>query len=482
MDGRNKLWGVAAAAVSTAVAVALIARSAASQEGSCDKSKPSDGDRRRDDDPVNEPGQTPARPRVVIVGGGFAGISAANVLGNTDVSVTLIDRNNHHLFQPLLYQVALATLAPSDISVPIRWLLRNKRNIDVLMANVDRIDADRSVVVVDGSAREIPFDYLIVATGASHSYFGHPDWEAHAPGLKTLDDALGIRNRFLTAFEEAEKATTAHEREIWQTFVVVGGGPTGVELSGLIPEIARHALRPDFHRVDTCKSRVILAEGGPRLLPSFPESLSAKARKDLEDLGVEVRLNCTVEQIDAGKVVMNGEEVEAKTILWAAGNAASPLLASLDAPRDRAGRLQVAADLSVPGAPNIFVVGDAAAFTSDGKMVPGVAPAANQEGALAAVNVLADIAGKPRTPFRYFDKGNLATIGRQRAIADFGFLRLSGNLAWWMWLFVHILYLAGFRNRISVLIQWAYAYLTYQRGVRLISRPPEMDIAAAETA
>jgi NADH dehydrogenase len=404
----------------------------------------------------------------VIVGGGFAGITAAHVLGDKPVQVTLIDRSNHHLFQPLLYQVALATLAPSDITAPIRWLLRGYRNVEVLMESVDAVEPDRNAIKL-ASGTEIPYDYLILATGARHSYFGHPEWETEAPGLKTLDDALTIRNRFLSAFEQAEMCDDPAERRAWQTFVIVGGGPTGVELSGLIPEIAKHALHGDFHHADTRRTRVILVEAGQRLLPAFPEDLSQHTLRDLEELGVEVRLGCTVTEIEPGVVELDGEKIQARTVFWAAGNKASPVLQSLGAPLDKAGRVQVEPDLSVPGHKNVFVVGDSAAFVDRGKPVPGVAPAANQEGGAAARNVLNDVAGRPRETFHYFNKGDLATIGRQKAIANFGFVHVTGRLAWWLWLFVHIMYLAGFRNRVSVLIQWAYAYITYQRGVRLIS-------------
>jgi len=474
MDRSSKLWIAAGAATAVAVAVAGIAAAgAAANDKSGAKASDCTGVTPDSPDAYAETEAGPPRPRVVIIGGGFAGISAAHVLGNKAVDVVLVDRSNHHLFQPLLYQVALATLAPSDVSSPIRWLLRGYSNIEVLMAVADKIDKEKQVVTLDGGARELPYDYLIVATGARHAYFGHDEWESIAPGLKTLDDALEIRNRFLTAFEQAEKSLDEAERQAWQTFVIVGGGPTGVELAGLIPEIARKALRSDFHNVDTCKSRVILVEAGKRLLPSFPEALSDRALKDLEELGVEVHLNTSVKQLAPGSVLMGDETVMAQNVLWAAGNKASPLLGTIGAPLDRSGRMLVETDLSVPGAANVFVTGDSAAFVDRGKPVPGVAPAANQEGTHAAQNILNDIAGRKRTAFKYFNKGNLATIGRQRAIADFGFARVSGHLAWWLWLFVHILYLAGFRNRISVLIQWAYAYITYQRGVRLISHPAE---------
>ena len=415
------------------------------------------------------------RPRVVILGGGFAGLSAAKALGRADVDVTLVDRSNHHVFQPLLYQVATASLAPSDIAVPIRWVLRSRRNVTVVMEEVEAIDPARRVVVCtvpggSGGRHELPYDYLIVATGARHSYFGHDEWEAAAPGLKSLEDALVVRNHFLAAFERAERTDDPARRRVEQTIVIVGGGPTGVELAGIIPSIAREALYRDFRRIDTRETRVVLVEGGPRLLPAFPESLADRAQRDLEEFGVEVRLGANVTAVEPGAVRIGEERIEAGTIFWAAGNAASPVVRSLGAPLDRAGRVLVESDLSVPGHPEIFVAGDLAAVSRSGNdFVPAVAPAANQEGTHAARNVRRLLRGEPTTPFRYFNKGNLATIGRHRAIADFGRLRLSGPLAWWIWLFVHILYLVGFRNRLTVLIQWAYAYFTYQRGARLIT-------------
>ena len=411
----------------------------------------------------------PARPRVVIIGGGFGGRNAARALRSAPVDVTVIDRTNHHLFQPLLYQVATATLAPTDITAPIRWLLRNQRNASVLLAEVTGIDIDRRIVTVDGAPGEIPFDYLVLAAGARHAYFGHEEWEANAPGLKSLADAVELRRRFLLAFERAEWAVTEEDRTAWLTFVVVGGGPTGVELAGMIPDIARRALRPDFRHVDTARTRVILLEGGPRLLPSFPENLSARTRVDLEALGVEVRTNAIVTDVTDGGVKIGEAEIAAHTVMWAAGNAASPLARSLRTPLDRAGRVPVNSDLSVPGHPEIFAVGDVATVTQDGKPVPGVAQGAMQMGTLAAKNILADLAKKPRRSFRYFDKGNLATIGRNRAVADFGGVTFAGFFAWLLWIFIHILYLAGFRNRASVLIEWAYAYFTYQRGARLLT-------------
>ncbi|GAC1686756.1 MAG: NAD(P)/FAD-dependent oxidoreductase [Gemmatimonadaceae bacterium] len=408
--------------------------------------------------------------RIAILGGGFGGLAAAKTLRHAAAEITVIDRTNHHLFQPLLYQVATGTLAATDITAPIRWLVRRQRNTRVLLADVRGIDVERRAVLIDDDRRAVPYDYLVVAAGTRHSYFGHPDWEDVAPGLKSIDDAHEIRRRFLTAFEEAEKALTDDERHAWLTFVVVGGGPTGVELAGLMPDIARTSLRPDFRNVDTATVRVILLEGGPRVLPAFPESLSNHALADLRHLGVEVRTGAMVSAVDEHGVAIGAERIAARSVFWAAGNAASPLGAALGAPLDRAGRVRVAADLSLPDHPEVFVVGDLAALTlADGTFVPGVAPAALQMGRSAARNILRSISGEPRIDFRYVDKGNLATIGRYRAIADFGRFRVAGALAWWLWAFVHILYLAGFRNRISVLLQWSYTLLFSQRGARLIT-------------
>jgi len=409
------------------------------------------------------------RPHVVIIGGGFGGIAAAKALRRAHVTVTLIDRTNHFIFQPLLYQVATAALAPSDITAPIRWILRHHRNTEVLMAEVREIDPQRKVVRVDDELREIRFDYLIVATGSRHAYFGHNEWEPYAPGLKAIEDASEIRRRFLLAFENAEKTDDEKEREELLTFVIVGGGATGVELAGAMPYIAKKALAPDFRRVDTRKTRVILVEAGPRILPTFPEDLAARAVRDLNDLGVEVRVGSFVTGVGPDGVTVGNEKIRARTAFWAAGNLSSPLGRFLGAPLDRAGRVQVSPDLSVPGIPNIFIVGDLAALVQDGRPIPGVGPAAIQEGKSAAKNILRELRREPRKPFHYWNKGDLAVIGRSRAIADLGWIRFSGWFAWVFWLFVHIMYLVGFRNRIVVLFGWAYAYFTSQAGVRLIT-------------
>ena len=418
------------------------------------------------------------RPRVVIIGGGFGGIAAAQALKRALVDVTVIDRTNHFIFQPLLYQVATAALAPSDITAPIRWVLRHHRNAEVLMAEVREIDPERRVVRIDDELKEIPYDYLIVATGSRHAYFGHNEWEPYAPGLKAIEDASEIRRRFLLAFENAEKTDDEQEREELLTFVIVGGGPTGVELAGALPYIAKKALAPEFRKVDTRKTRVILVEAGPRILPTFPEDLAARAARDLNDLGVEVRVGSAVTNVGPDGVSIGAEKIRARTAFWAAGNLASPLGQFMGVPLDRAGRIEVNADLSVPGHTNIFVVGDLAALVQGGRLIPGVGPAAIQEGKSAARNILRELRREPRKPFHYWNKGDLATIGRSRAIADLGWIKFSGWFAWVFWLFVHIMYLVGFRNRVVVLIEWAYAYFTSQAGVRLITdveryKPPE---------
>ena len=426
----------------------------------------------------------PALPRIVIIGGGFGGISAAKALKRANAQVTLIDRTNHFIFQPLLYQVATAALAPSEITAPIRWILRRHKNTEVLLAEVREIDPARRVIRVDDALREIPYDYLIVATGSRHAYFGHDEWEPYAPGLKAIEDATEIRRRFLLAYEIAEKIDDQSERQEYLTFVIVGGGPTGVELAGALPFIAKKTLAPDFRRIDARKTRVVLVEAGPRILPSFPEDLAAHATQDLKDLGVEVMVNSAVTGVDADGVRIGAEKIRARTAFWGAGNKASPVGGFLGAPVDRAGRIQVSPDLSVPGHPEIFVVGDLAALVQDGRQVPGVGPAAIQEGTSAGKNIVRDLGRQPRKNFRYRNKGDLATIGRSRAIADLGWIRFSGRFAWFFWLFVHIMYLVGFRNRLSVLFEWAYAYFTYQHGARLITdterrQPPTPRTVAA---
>jgi len=407
------------------------------------------------------------RPRVVIVGGGFGGLYAARALKGAPVEVTLVDRRNHHLFQPLLYQVATAALNPSEIAYPIRAALRRQKNARVLLAEAKGIDvAARRVTLDDG---ELPYDFLIVAAGATHAYFGHPEWEPFAPGLKTIEDALEIRRRVLLAYEAAERETDEARRRAWLTFVVVGAGPTGVELAGALSEIARHALARDFRSIDPTAGRVVLLEGTDRVLPPYPPKLSRKARQQLERLGVEVRTDTLVTNIDEGGVAMGDQHIAARTVLWAAGVSASPLGASLGAPIDRAGRVQVQTDLSLPDHPEVFVIGDLAAATSNGDRVPGVAQGAIQGGRHAARCIRHALRDKPSEPFVYRDKGSLATIGRAAAVAEIGGLRFSGFLAWAAWLAIHILFLIGFRSKAFVMLQWAWAYLTFRRGARLIT-------------
>jgi NADH:ubiquinone reductase (H+-translocating) len=408
-------------------------------------------------------------PHVVIIGGGFAGLWATRALAHAPVRVSLVDRGNHHLFQPLLYQVATAGLSAPDIAAPLRHILRRQRNATVLMGDVVAIDmAGKTLRFVAGDT--LGYDILLLASGSTHAYFGHDDWAVDAPGLKTLDDALEIRRRILTAFECAEAEPDPVARAAWLTFAVVGGGPTGVELAGTLAEIARHTLRGEFRRIDPGSARILLLEAGPRVLSTFPESLSQKARTSLQQLGVEVRTGVAVTSIDAGGVVLgDNEPIAARTVLWAAGVAASPLARSLDVLLDRVGRVIVASDLSVPGHPDIFIAGDLAAVRGeDGKPVPGVAPAAKQMGRHVARAIRATLAGKPAPAFRYRDYGNLATIGRRAGVVDLGRLRLSGALAWWFWLAAHIFFLIGFRNRLVVLIDWAWAYWSYRRNARII--------------
>jgi NADH:ubiquinone reductase (H+-translocating) len=413
------------------------------------------------------------RPRVVIIGGGFGGLYAARAFKRANVDLIVLDRTNHHLFQPLLYQVATATLAPTDITAPIRWLLHRQANTTVLLAEAQRVDPERRVVVIDAEPFEISYDYLIVAAGARHAYFGHPEWEELAPGLKSIGDAIELRQRILIAFERAEEAMTDAERDAWLTFVIVGAGPTGTELAGMIPTIARHSLPREYRRIANAKARVILLEGGRKVLSTYPDALADHARRDLENLGVEVRTSALVTNIEPALVHVGDEVIPTRTIIWAAGNAASPLGKTLGAEVDRVGRVLVAPDLSVPGHPEIFAIGDLATVESRGKPVPGVAPAAMQMGRHTAKNIMRDLQQRERKPFVYRNKGDLATIGRHRAVADFGWLRLTGFIAWWFWLFVHIMYLAGFRNRLSVLIEWGYSYFTFERGSRLITLPRE---------
>ncbi len=406
-------------------------------------------------------------PHVVIVGGGFAGLWATRALRRAPVRITLLDRGNHHLFQPFLYQVATAGLSAPDIAAPLRHILRRQKNVTVLLGEVAALALEtKSLHLADG--RTLAYDQLILATGATHAYFGHDDWAAHAPGLKTLDDALAIRRRILTAFERAEAEDDPARRAAWLTFAIVGAGPTGVELAGTLAEIARHTLHGEFRRADPRQARVLLIEAGPRVLSSFPEALSEKARAQLARLGVEVRTGVPVSDIDDDGVRLGDERIATKTVLWAAGVAASPLARDLGVPLDRAGRVHVDADLSVPGHPEIAVVGDLAHLVCDGRPVPGVAPAAKQMGAHAARNVLARLRGAAATPFRYRDYGNLATIGRMAAVVDLKRLRFSGLLAWWFWLASHVFFLIGFRNRLVVLIDWARAYWSYQRSARII--------------
>lgn len=408
------------------------------------------------------------RPRVVIIGGGFGGLSAAKTLAREPVDVWLIDRRNHHVFQPLLYQVATAGLSPGDIASPIRWILRKQKNVRVWMAEVTSVDAARKAVVLDSG--EVAYDHLIIAAGASHAYFGHDEWREPAPGLKTLEDALEMRRRILLGFEEAERETDRARQRRLLTFVVIGGGPTGVELAGALAEISRHALRHDFRAIDPESARVILIEGGDSLLSSYPQELRDFARQALERLGVAVWTGSVVTGVEHGRVHVGGETIEAGTILWAAGVSASPVGASLGVPLDRAGRVLVNDDLTIPGQPAISVVGDLAALRDrNGQWLPGVAQVAIQQAAHAARNACAALRGETPQPFVYKNLGNLATIGRNSAVADMPRFRMKGYLAWWFWLFVHILNLIGFRNRLSVMTQWAFAYSTYQRSVRLIT-------------
>jgi len=418
-------------------------------------------------------------PHVVIIGGGFGGLAAAQALKRAPVRITLIDRRNHHLFQPLLYQVATAGLSPGDIASPIRWVLRHQKNVSVLLAEAQRIDVDRKRVYLEKD--HLDYDFLIVATGATHSYFGHSEWAHFAPGLKSLDDALEMRRRMLLAYEIAERETDPAEEKRLLTFVIVGGGPTGVELAGAIAEIARQTLAEEFRRIRTPHARVVLVEAGPTILSTFPADLRDKARNSLLALGIDVLENTRVTEIDARGVSLGNTRIDAGTVLWAAGVAASPLGQSLGVPLDRAGRVFVQPQLNLKEHPEVYVVGDLATLNGvDGKPLPGVAPVAQQQAAHAAKNILRAIDKQPLRPFAYFDWGNLATVGRATAIADLGRMHLSGYVGWLFWLFVHIMKLVGFRNRVLVFIQWASSYFTYQRSVRLITGPYDEGIFARE--
>src|SRR5437773_12301548 len=409
-------------------------------------------------------------PRVVLVGGGFGGLYAARALGRRPVRVTLLDRRNYHLFQPLLYQVATAALNASDIALPLRSVLRKASNITVLLAEVSGVDLAGRRLVLDRGA--IGYDALVLAAGASHSYFGHDEWEILAPGLKTLEDALEIRRRVLLAYEAAEREDDGAEQRALLTFVVIGGGPTGVELAGALGEISRQTIARDFRLIDPTKARIILLEGGPRILTAVPESLSRRAEDALRRIGVEVRTHAIVTRLTADAVWLGGEQIRARTVLWAAGVAAAPLARTLGVPLDPSGRVRVEPDLSIPGHPEAFALGDMCAFLHQtGTPLPGVAPVAIQQGRVVADNVLRRLRGESTRPFRYRDKGSMATIGRAAAVAVIGRLKLSGLVAWLAWLLVHIMFLIGFRNRFLVLFEWAWAYVTWHRGARLITGP-----------
>jgi NADH dehydrogenase len=423
-------------------------------------------------------------PRIVVVGAGFGGLNAARTLGRAKVQVTVVDRKNHHTFQPLLYQVATGGLSPGEIASPIRSILSGHKNIEVLMADVIDFDLERRIV--ETADLPIPYDYLIVAAGVTHAYFGHSEWEPLAPGLKTIEDALEIRRRVLLAFELAEKQAVAGEATVPLNFIVVGAGATGVELAGTLAEISHHALAHEFRSIDPKRTHILLLEGGPRVLPAYPEDLSRSAEEQLKRLGVEVRTSTIVTNVEPGAAYVGESRLQAAVVLWAAGVAANPLGRKLSAPLDRAGRVLVNPDLSLPGHPEVFVIGDLAAVKDErGKMLPGVAPVAMQQGRFVGKLILREVEslvagnrpvagslgkdGFARPQFRYWDKGSLATIGRAAAVAEFGKIHISGFIAWLAWLFIHIMFLIGFRNRLLVFIQWAWSYVTYERGARLIT-------------
>jgi NADH dehydrogenase len=422
----------------------------------------------RDHAPVTQM-STSAPPQVVILGAGFAGLYATRGMEDTPVHITLVDRQNHHLFQPMLYQVATAALSPSEIASPIRSILRNQKNVEVLLDEAVRVDVSaRRVLLRDGGS--LDYDYLIVATGTRHSYFGHDQWEVLAPGLKSLEDAEEIRKRVLLSFERAEREPDPVRRHAHLTFIVVGGGPTGVEVAGALAELRRYALKRDFRHIDPREATVMLLEGGERILPSYPRKLSARAKLELRRLGVDVREETMVTDIRAGSVVAAGWTIPTQTVIWAAGNVASPLTRSIGAPLDFQGRVIVEPDCTIAGHPEIFVLGDAAAFShhAGGGTLPGLCPVAIQMGQYTARVIRGDLAGRPRQRFSYWDKGQLAVIGRGHAVMDVGRVHLGGFIAWLAWIFVHILFLIGFRNRAKVLFEWSWAYFTYQRGARLI--------------
>jgi NADH:ubiquinone reductase (H+-translocating) len=424
------------------------------------------------------------QPRVVIIGAGFGGLTAARRIARLPVQLTVVDRRNHHTFQPLLYQVATAGLSPGEITAPIRWILKGDSNVEVLLEEVVDFNLQQKKVITRSKSnskdQQLDYDFLIIASGATHAYFGHDEWEPFAPGLKTIENALEIRRRVLLAFELAERQEADRQNNDPQKasgegasplqFVVIGGGPTGVELAGTLAEIAHHAMNHEFRNIDPRQTRILLIEGGPRVLPAYSEELSRKAEDQLWQLGVEVRTSHMVTRIEPGAVWTGNERIRAPVVLWAAGVAASPLGRKLGVPIDRAGRVLIQPDLSVPGHPEVFVIGDLAALNDEnGKLLPGVAPVAIQQGDWVADTIARDLKNQPRRNFHYHDKGSLATIGRAAAVAQFGKFELSGYFAWLAWLFVHIFFLIGFRNRILVMIQWAWSYLTYERGARLIT-------------
>ena len=413
------------------------------------------------------------RPVVVIVGAGFGGLAAVRALEKEAVDIVLVDQHNHHLFQPLLYQVATAWLSPADIAAPVRNVFSRQKNLSVVLGKVGAVDAGGNNLTIDNGMHvyEQAYDYLVLATGARHDYFGNDQWEAFAPGLKTLDDAIGIRERLLMAFERAEMATDPEERDAHLTIVIVGAGATGVEMAGSIVELARAALVKDFRRIDPRQAHVLLVEAGPRVLPAFPEHLSVAAKRSLEKLGVQVKVNSRVTKCEAGSVTIGDRRVPAETVIWAAGVKASPAAAWLGAEADRAGRVKVEPDYSVPGHGNVFVIGDTASLVdADERLVPGVAPATKQAGHYVGGVIRAALAGRSKpAPFRYRDPGNMATIGRHAGVADFGWVSLRGRVAWWLWGIVHIYFLIDFRSRLTVSINWLWSFLTFKRGARLIT-------------